>query len=192
MPEKIRFNNVVFLKSAYQKKDFLLDKPTLTFIGRSNVGKSTLINGLLQRKNFMKTSKTAGATRAVNYCLVDNKFYLADVPGYGFASFERDSFPQLMKDFLEENKALKKVYLLIDSRRLLLPADDEFCDYLEALHMPYAFVFTKIDKLSGAEKADLKLQEEKLAPAQIFEVALKKEELYQKIRKDIVETIKGA
>ena len=78
---KISFQNVNFVKSAVDKKGFLQDKPTVTFIGRSNVGKSTLINALVQRKNFMKTSKTAGQTNMVNYAVIDNSFYVADVPG---------------------------------------------------------------------------------------------------------------
>lgn len=188
---KVSFQNVEFIKSAVDKKGFLLDKPVVTFIGRSNVGKSTLCNGLVRRKNFMKTSKTAGQTRMVNYALIDNAFYLADVPGYGFATFQRDTFEGLMKDFLEDNKALKKVYLLIDSRRLLLPADADFADYLEELNIPYAYVFTKVDKLNSSEKHYLKLQEEKIAPVPFFEVGIKKENLYQALRDDIVKATRG-
>ncbi len=187
---KISFQNVNFVKSAVDKKGFLQDKPTVTFIGRSNVGKSTLINALVQRKNFMKTSKTAGQTNMVNYAAIDNSFYVADVPGYGFATFKRDTFAGLMKDFLEENPGLKKVYLLIDARRLLLPADDEFAQYLESLNIPYAFVFTKTDKINASEKHYLNLQKEKLAGKQMFDVGLKKENLYQILREDIVKSVK--
>lgn len=186
---KNSFSKVEFVRSAYRKEDFLFDRPCVTFLGRSNVGKSTLINGLLRRKNFMKTSKTAGQTKSVNYALIDEKFYLCDVPGYGFATFARDNFSGLMKDFLEENRALKKVYLLIDSRRLLLPADDEFADYLEDRKIPYSFVFTKVDKLGTSEKNLLREQEEKVAPATYFEVGLKKENLYEALRSDILRSI---
>lgn len=189
---KISFNNVEFIKSAVDKSGFLLDKPTVTFIGRSNVGKSTLINALVQRKNFMKTSKTAGQTNMVNYALIDKAFYLADVPGYGFATFKRDTFAGLMKAFLEENPGLKKVYLLIDSRRLLLPADEDFASYLDSLNIPYAFIFTKTDKLSTSEKHYLNLQKEKLKDKQIFDVGLKKENLYQALRNEIIKTTTGA
>lgn len=191
MPKK-SFSDIAFIRSAPDKKQFLFDHPTVTFIGRSNVGKSTLINSLVQRKNFMKTSKTAGLTKMVNYSLIDNSFYLADVPGYGFATFQRDNFAPLMKDFLEDNKALKKVYILIDSRRLLLPADDEFASYLESLGIPYAFVFTKTDRMNASEKHFLRQQIEKLAPTQCFEVGLKMENKIQALRDDIIKTVKGA
>lgn len=186
------FSDVRFVKSAVDQKGFLYDKPIVTFIGRSNVGKSTLINQLVRRKNFMKTSKTAGLTNMVNYSLIDNRFYLVDVPGYGYATFARDHFAKLMEDFLVENKALKKVYILIDARRLLLPADDDFANYLESLSIPYSFVFTKTDKMTQSEKHYLRLQEEKIAPAGFFEVGLKKESGYQALRDDIISTVKGA
>ncbi len=188
---KTDFQNVEFIRSAVDKKQFLYDKPIVTFIGRSNVGKSTLVNQLVRRKNFMKTSKTAGLTNMVNYSLVDKKFYLVDVPGYGFATFRRDHFAKLMEDFLVDNKALKRVYILIDARRLLLPADDEFSQYLESLSIPYSFVFTKTDKMTASEKHYLKLQEEKIAPTPFFEVGLKKEKAYQALRDDIILTVKG-
>ena len=189
---KISFQNVEFVKSAVDKKGFLQDHPTVTFIGRSNVGKSTLVNALVQRKNFMKTSKTAGQTNMVNYALIDRSIYLADVPGYGFATFKRDTFAGLMKSFIEENPGLKKVYLLIDARRLLLPADDDFASYLESLNIPYAFIFTKTDKLNMSEKHYLSLQKEKLEGKQMFDVGLKKENLYQLLRDDIVKSTTGA
>ena len=103
MASKICFQNIRFIRSAVEKSQFLQDHPVITFIGRSNVGKSTLVNEIVKCKNFMKTSKTAGLTKMVNYSLIDNKLYFADVPGYGFATFERDNFAGLMKDFIEDN-----------------------------------------------------------------------------------------
>lgn len=189
---KINFQKSVFVTSACEKKQFKLDLPQVVFIGRSNVGKSTLINGLVKNKNFMKTSKTAGLTALVNYGKIDDKFYLCDAPGYGYAKlFARDRFAPLMKAYLEENKQLKKVYLLIDSRRLLLPADDEFATYLEELKIPYCFVFTKFDKLKKVEKEDLQEQIEKVKPTASFVVAMKDEKGLEAIRQDIVKTCLG-
>ncbi len=187
---KENFNDATFVKSAVDKKGFLFDHPTVTFIGRSNVGKSTLVNALVKRKNFMKTSKTAGLTNMVNYALIAKEFYIADVPGYGFAKFKRDTFAGLMKDFLEENPGLKKVYILIDARRLLLPDDEEFAQYLDSINIEYSFVFTKVDKISASEKHFLQLQKEKLGDHKCFEVGFKKESLYQALREDIVRSIK--
>lgn len=184
------FQSALFMRSAPDKSQFLLNHPVITFIGRSNVGKSTLINSLVRKKNFMKTSKSAGLTKMVNYSLIDDKFYLSDVPGYGFATFKRDNFEGLMKDFIENNPALKKVYILIDSRRLLLPADDQFASYLKELGIKYAFVFTKCDKLSASEKHFLNLQIEKLLPEEVFKVGMKDEKGYQILRDDITKSIK--
>lgn len=190
MSNGLNFSNVKFIKSASSKADFLFDYPQVTFIGRSNVGKSTLINALLRVSNFMKVSKDAGLTKLVNYALVDDTFYLVDVPGYGYSQTKIGSFQKLMQDYLQDNSMLKKVYLLIDSRRLLLPDDDEFITFLENMSYDFAIVFTKVDKLSTSEKHYLQLQEEKLNGIQYFEVGLKNEENYQKLRDDIKRSIK--
>ena len=186
---KISFQNVEFILSAADKKKFRQDYPAVVFIGRSNVGKSTLINGLVRRGQFMKTSKTPGCTYLVNYALVDHAFYLCDAPGYGYAKlFSRDTFAPLMKAFLEENPALKKVYILIDSRRLLLPADDSFADYLESLELPYSFIFTKCDKLKKAEKDALEEQIQKVLPTASFRVGIRDDRSYEAVRQDIIKT----
>lgn len=162
MPNKKLFDNVEFIASVKDKKAFKKDLPVFTFLGRSNVGKSTLINTLCYNPNLMKASKKPGRTQMINYCRVDEKFYLADVPGYGFARFNRSEFAGMMKDFLEENPSLVKAYILIDSRRLLQTGDLEFASYLESLPLDYSYVFTKYDKLSQSEKHFLDVQLEKI------------------------------
>lgn len=182
------FSQVRFVKSCVEKTQFLLDKPIVTFIGRSNVGKSSLINALVRRKSLMKTSKMAGLTTMINYCIVDEKFYLVDVPGYGYATKERD-FETMMESFLDSNKALKKVYLLIDSRRLLVEADDEFSNHLQDLNIDYSFVFTKVDKLTMSDKHYLKMQIDKLAPKECFLTSCKDDKSIMLLRNDILKTI---
>ena len=183
-----KFFTSSFIKSANNKSQFLTDRKVITFMGRSNVGKSTLINRLTGNKNLMITSKTPGATRMINYALIDNKFYIADVPGYGYAKNER-TFNDMMKAFLEESKNLVKIYVLIDARRLLMEGDDEFTSYLQSLNKNIAFIFTKCDKLNTSERHYLSLQEEKLKDFEIFEVGLKDERGIYKIRENIYKSI---
>lgn len=190
----VRFTKTVFVTSASQKKQFLLNKPVVTVMGRSNVGKSTLINSLCLNSSLMKTSKKPGRTQLINYCLIDDKFYLADVPGYGFASFKRDNFEGMMKDFLEENPVLKKVYILIDSRRLLLDGDLEFASYLESLSLPYSYIFTKCDKLNQSERHFLQVQIDKIKENNpevlCFTTGLKQDESFSLVRKDMLNAIR--
>ncbi|MFA6586405.1 MAG: ribosome biogenesis GTP-binding protein YihA/YsxC [Bacilli bacterium] len=183
------FRNVRFVRSASEKKAFLTDHPVITFLGRSNVGKSTLVNLLVCQKNFMKASKTPGRTQLINYALVDQKFYLADVPGYGFASFQRDSFAGLMKDFLEDNPSLKMIYLLIDSRRLLTEEDLSFVDYLSSLSAPFCYIFTKTDKLSASDRHYLTVQEQKLGAIPFLESGIDDNKSIDRIRHSINEVI---
>ena len=187
----VRFSKAVFVKSAKSEDQFLLDLPLFTFIGRSNVGKSTLINNVLEQKNLMKSSKTPGLTRMVNYCLVDDSFYIADVPGYGYASLERDYFYELMSAFLTKSTNLRCVYILVDSRRLLKEADLEFMDFLSQTGTPYAIVFTKTDQLSAKEKYALKQCEKSLeARFSFFETDTKKKDSFAPLRKDIKNRLK--
>ncbi len=193
MPDKKgTFYKAVFVKSAKSEDQFLLDLPLFTFIGRSNVGKSTLINNLVGQKSLMKSSKTPGLTRMVNYALVDDAFYLADVPGYGYASLERDYFYELMTSFFTKSTNLRCVYILIDSRRLLQEADLEFMDYLSGSGIPFALVFTKCDQLSAKEKYALKECKKSLeARFPCFETNMRSKETFLPLRKDIKNRLKA-
>lgn len=190
MANKVFFSKAEFVTSAASKKQFLLDRPLVTLMGRSNVGKSTLINSLTKMPNLMKTSKKPGRTQLVNYSIVNGKFYLVDVPGYGFASFKRDTFEGLMKDFIEDNPKLRKIYILIDSRRLLQEGDLEFASYLESLAIPYSYIFTKSDKLNTSEKHFLDLQIQKVKEEKenvlCFVSKMKDEKLLDLIRQDMI------
>ncbi len=187
----VHFNKAVFLKSAKSEDQFLYDLPLFTFIGRSNVGKSTLINNVLEQKNLMKSSKTPGLTRMVNYCLVDDSFYIADVPGYGYAQLERDYFYELMSAFLSKSDNMRCVYILIDSRRLLKDADLEFIDFLSRCSTPFALVFTKTDQLSAKEKYALKQCEASIeAQFAYFETNIRNKDSFAPLRKDIKNRLK--
>lgn len=127
------------------------DKPEFAFIGRSNVGKSSLINMLCGRKELAKTSSKPGKTQTINHFIIDEKWYLVDLPGYGFASVSkvaRDSFEKMISDYLTKRQNLINVFVLIDSRLPLQRIDNEFMHWLGEKEIPFSIVFTKTDKLS--------------------------------------------
>lgn len=125
--------------------------PEYAFIGRSNVGKSSLLNLLAGGKGPAKTSSTPGKTRLINHFLVNNRFYLVDLPGYGFAkvskSLRRD-FDQLIHGYLAKTQTLLAALILIDCRLPLQKLDREMLLWLAKNNIPCAIVYTKIDKLS--------------------------------------------
>jgi GTP-binding protein len=130
------------------------DLPEVAFAGRSNVGKSSLLNALTGRKELARVSSEPGRTREVNLFLVDERLRLADLPGYGFAKVARTEakrFQNLGRDYLRGRVNLKRVYLLIDARHGLKPVDDEALDALDISAVSYQIVLTKADKLKRGE-----------------------------------------
>jgi GTP-binding protein len=129
-------------------------KPTLpefAFIGRSNVGKSSLINMLTGKKNLAKTSVTPGKTRLINHYLVNENWFLVDLPGYGFARVskeQRSEFRQAILNYIAKRDSLYCVFVLIDSRLDPQPIDLKFLDWLGEHNIPFILVFTKTDKLA--------------------------------------------
>jgi GTP-binding protein len=126
----------------------------VAFAGRSNVGKSSLLNALTGRKELARVSSEPGRTREVNLFLVDERLRLADLPGYGFAKVSRTEahrFQNLGRDYLRGRVNLKRVYLLIDSRHGLKAVDDEALDALDLSAVSYQIVLTKADKLKRGE-----------------------------------------
>ena len=128
--------------------------PELAFVGRSNVGKSSLINSLLNRKKLVKTSKTPGKTQEINFFKINNDFIFADLPGYGFAKVPQSvqkRWKKMIEDYLLIRKNLLAVIFIIDLRRNPSPLDLDLQRWLDACGVEYLLVGTKMDKLSQSE-----------------------------------------
>ncbi|MBI3004233.1 MAG: YihA family ribosome biogenesis GTP-binding protein [Ignavibacteriales bacterium] len=122
----------------------------ILFIGRSNVGKSSLLNKICARKNLARSSSTPGKTREINYYIINNQFYFVDLPGYGYAKVPeqmRAGWKKLIEDFLKRGSPIGLAMQLIDSRQEPTPLDLMMMDWLEYYEVPYLLVLTKSDKL---------------------------------------------
>jgi GTP-binding protein len=127
-------------------------KPEFAFIGRSNVGKSSLINMLTNHKKLAKTSSTPGKTQVINHFLIDNQWYLVDLPGYGFAKVSKsmkNDWGKMIKDYLSNRENLLAVCVLIDSRLEPQKIDLEFITWCGENELPFICLFTKADKQSN-------------------------------------------
>ena len=130
-------------------------KPEFLLVGRSNVGKSSFINTILSRNNLAYTSSKPGKTQTLNFYLVNNAFYLIDVPGYGYANVDKKTqakFGMMIEEYLEKRDQLKRVFMLIDFRHP--PTEDDLLMYnfLKYYNLPVTVVATKADKVSGSRK----------------------------------------
>lgn len=155
----INFKNSTFVKSTPSVHDRPPESfPEVLIVGKSNVGKSTLINTMCQKKSLAFTSSKPGHTRLLNYYNIDNRFYLVDAPGYGFARGGIDLdrlFGEMMSEYFSDNKFLKLVLLLIDSRREFGENDLEILSFLQENNIPYFVVITKNDKINQKGKSQL-------------------------------------
>ena len=132
------------------------DKPEYAFIGRSNVGKSSLINMLTRQTKLAKTSGSPGKTQMINHFLINNEWYLVDLPGYGYAKVsikQRASFQKMISDYLQKRPNLVTVFVLIDSRHEPQQIDLDFLAQLGEWGIPFNMVFTKADKSTQREAA---------------------------------------
>lgn len=130
------------------------DKPEFAFIGRSNVGKSSLINALTGRKKLAKTSVTPGKTRLINHFLIDKTWYLVDLPGLGYAKqpkTSRERWEKMIREYILKRKNLFQLFMLIDCRHSPQKIDIDFIEWLAEKEVPFALVFTKTDKLSDLD-----------------------------------------
>jgi GTP-binding protein len=149
----MEIRNVKFVKSSPDLKSCPgAGPPEYAFAGRSNVGKSSLLNLLINMKNLAKTSSTPGKTKLINHFLVNDSWYLVDLPGYGFARAgkkSRDSFSTNIGDYLLHRETMACLFILIDCRHKPLENDLEFIEWAGTNQIPIALIFTKTDKLSG-------------------------------------------
>ena len=144
--------DIQFIKGAAGWKDLPEDEiPEVAFIGRSNVGKSSLLNMLAERRALARTSRTPGKTQQFNYYLVDESYYFVDLPGFGYAKTarsERERWGRLIGRYLTERKQLALVFHLVDSRFLPTSLDQDVMSLMRGQHKPYVMVLTKADKIS--------------------------------------------
>jgi GTP-binding protein len=149
------FEKQEFIKSVYNLKDLpKRELPEVILCGRSNVGKSSFINSLFNRKNLAKTSSTPGKTRSINYYLIDDKFYLVDLPGFGYAKSskkEREFWAKLIGNYIEISRNIAIGFHLIDSRHKPTGLDRQLNDLLRYAEIPYLVLLSKADKLKQSE-----------------------------------------
>lgn len=148
----MNFNNVQFLLSVFATRQLPEENiPEVAFAGRSNVGKSSLINRLIGRANLVKTSSKPGKTQSLNYFSVDGKLFLVDLPGYGFAKVSKDTrnkWQTLISSYLQNREQLSLVVVIVDLRHEVKTLDRDLVDWLRYHAIPYVIVYTKADKLS--------------------------------------------
>lgn len=143
----VELSNVAVRRSQYPTDEM----PEFLLIGRSNVGKSSFINTLIERKNFARTSSKPGKTQTLNFYLVNDAFYLVDVPGYGYASVSKDTqkkFGLMIEEYLKSRENLKHVFMLIDYRHKPTEDDVLMYEFLKYYNLDITIVATKYDKVS--------------------------------------------
>jgi GTP-binding protein len=163
----MKVRSVEFVKSAAKREQWPGDgKPCIAFAGRSNVGKSSLINRLVARKNLVRVSRTPGRTQLLNFFLVNDAYYFVDLPGYGYANAPKSVKKQwgpMIREFVENSPTLCAVVQLIDVRHAATAQDEDLLDWLTAGEMPTILVLTKADKLGNNDLA----KQKRAIPAQL-------------------------
>jgi len=147
-----------FLRSYSDINDWIQESklPEIAFVGRSNSGKSSVINAILGKKNLAKTSHTPGKTRLINVYEAPNSFYLVDLPGYGYSKAsksEHKQMMQLLEDYLNKSRRLQHIFLLLDSRREIPQEESEFVYTARKRGINLTFLRTKSDKLNQKERS---------------------------------------
>ena len=151
----MNFQKVSFVLSAASARDFRRDGlPQIVFAGKSNVGKSSVINRVLQRKNYARVGESPGKTVHINYFLVDDTAYLVDLPGYGYAKVpmaEKERWARLMETYFAEEGLITLGIMIVDARHAPTALDRVMADYFKASGSPFIVVANKLDKLKKSE-----------------------------------------
>ena len=148
----VEISNLAVRVSQYPKDNL----PEFLLVGRSNVGKSSYINTLINRKNYAHTSATPGKTQTLNFYLINNNFYLVDVPGYGYAKTSKETqkkFGRMIEEYLKTRENLKRVFLLIDFRHKPMEDDVLMFNFMKYYDLNVTIVATKYDKVKQSERA---------------------------------------
>ena len=191
----MKISSVNLVISAVRRSQYPTDnKSEFLLVGRSNVGKSSFINTLINRKNYARTSATPGKTQTINFYLVNDMFYLVDAPGYGYAQVNKKKqkkFGLMMEDYLTSRKNLKQVFMLIDFRHKLSNDDIMMYNFLKYYKLPVTIVATKVDKIPITkqqqqrnvilEDLDLVVGDEFVMFSNVTKIG--KDEIYQKIER---------
>lgn len=152
--------NISFIKSVAEVNQLpKLILPEIVLAGRSNVGKSSFINNIFDRKNIAKISSSPGKTKTINYYIVDEKFYVVDLPGFGYAKVsktEREKWQKLIGEYLQASRQIVTVFHLIDARHHPTELDIVLNEFLNSLDIPFTIILNKVDKLKQGEIAKRK------------------------------------
>ena len=152
---QVNLNKAEFVRSAVKAKDFPRDRRAqVAFAGRSNVGKSSVINRLLNRKNFARVGAAPGKTTHINYFLIDEKFYLVDLPGYGYAKVskaEKDRWGRLIEDWFADAELMTLGVSIVDARHKPTANDITMAEFFKNSGKPFVVVANKLDKLKKSE-----------------------------------------
>lgn len=158
-----------FVRSAKLKKDYNNQEfPEIAIVGKSNVGKSSLINALTNNSKLARVSKQPGKTRLVNFFLLNQQFYLVDLPGYGFARVskaEKETWDEMMRTYFENSKQLRAVILLLDIRHKPTKEDIAMLHYIEYYAIPYVVCLTKADKIAKSKRKNEAVHKRKEIPS---------------------------
>ena len=195
----MKINNVDLVISAVRQSQYPTDnKPEFMLVGRSNVGKSSFINAIIERKNLARVSSKPGKTQTLNFYNINGDFYFVDVPGYGYASVSKEmqiKFGKMIEEYIENRDNLKRIFMLVDFR--IKPTQDDLLMYnfLKYYNLPVTIVATKVDKVSKNDREkqiklineELKIHEDDKLVLFSIKTKLGKSEIHSDIEKMVYE-----